>query len=149
MRAVVQRVSQGKVLVEGQSVGEIGPGLVVLVGVGREDTSQDAEYMVDKISTLRVFDDEEGKMNLAVTDIAGSVLLVSQFTLYGDARKGRRPSYSQAAGADEGLELFNRVAEGVTAKGIKVATGQFGAHMEVEIFNDGPCTIMLDSHKQF
>lgn len=149
MRAVVQRVKSGRVRVEGRLVGEIEQGLVVLVGAKKGDGIQDAEYLIEKICNLRVFEDSAGKMNLSVQDVSGAVLVVSQFTLYGDARRGRRPSFSDAAPPDEGRALIDHVAKGIARRGIPVATGEFGSHMVVEIINDGPCTILLDSEKVF
>ena len=149
MRAVVQRVTRASVRVEEEIVGEIGKGLVVLLGVARDDTQKDADYLADKIVSLRIFDDQEGKMNLSVKDVAGALLVVSQFTLYGDVRRGLRPSWIDAAPPEvaEGLyEYF--VAQARNSVG-NVATGSFRAMMRVELVNDGPVTILLDSRKQF
>lgn len=149
MRAVVQRVASGKVLVSGEEIGRIGNGLVVLLGSKKGDTDADAEYLAEKVCNLRIFEDQEGKMNLSLLDTGGAALVVSQFTLYGDARKGRRPSFSQAALPEEAaplVELFTRV---IRSKGVQVETGIFGEDMLVEIHNDGPCTILLDSERNF
>ncbi len=149
MRAVLQRVTRASVRVEGETVGEIGAGLVVLLGVARDDGETDARYLVEKIANLRVFDDAEGRMNVSVAEAGGALLVVSQFTLYGDARRGRRPSWSEAAAPEvaEGLYEFF-VAESRRA-GLRVETGSFRRMMEVELVNDGPVTIMLDSRKLF
>ncbi len=149
MRAVVQRVVRGSVAVNGQTIGEIGRGLVVLLGVGRGDTADEAGYLADKVANLRVFEDAEGKMNLSVIDIGGAVLAVSQFTLYGDCRKGRRPGFSEACSPDEARELYNIFVKELERLGLKVATGCFREHMTVEIINDGPVTLLLDSKKNF
>jgi len=145
MKAVVQRVIEGQVLVGERICGAIRQGLVVLIGVGRDDTTKDADFIADKIVNLRIFEDEAGKMNRSVSDIGGAVLAVPQFTLYGDARKGRRPNFMEAAPPELGEPLFNRVKEQMLQRGIPVETGEFGAHMIVKIINDGPCTIILDS----
>ena len=145
MKAVVQRVIEGQVLVGERICGAIRDGLVVLIGVGRDDTIKDADFIADKIVNLRIFEDEAGKMNRSVSDIGGAVLAVPQFTLYGDARKGRRPNFMEAAPPELGEPLFNRVKEQMLQRGIPVETGEFGAHMIVKIINDGPCTIILDS----
>lgn len=149
MRAVVQRVSQARVLVEEQPVAQIGPGLVVLLGVRRGDGSQEAAYLADKVFHLRVFEDEQGKMNRSLSDTGGQVLVVSQFTLYGDARKGRRPGFSDAALPEEAAPLVDAFAARLAARGVEVRTGVFGAHMQVELCNDGPCTLLLDSERVF
>jgi D-tyrosyl-tRNA(Tyr) deacylase len=149
MRAVVQRVSEGKVKVEGNIVGQIGRGFVVLLGVGTEDGKGDAEHMAEKICNLRVFEDEEGKMNLSLNDVGGELLVISQFTLYGDCRKGRRPSFVEAAPPKEADELYRYFVELCRTKGIRTETGVFQAHMEVELTNDGPVTLLLDSKKNF
>lgn len=149
MRAVVQRVSKSSVTVDGEVTGSIGRGLMVLIGVEEGDGEQDAAYIADKISGLRIFEDEEGKLNLSVSDIGGSVLAVSQFTLLGDARKGRRPGFSRAARPEEANALYRNVIGKIAEKGIEVAEGVFRAEMMVEIHNDGPVTILLDSHKNF
>ncbi len=149
MRAVVQRVSKSSVTVDGEVTGSIGRGLMVLIGVEEGDGEQDAAYIADKIAGLRIFEDEEGKLNLSVSDIGGSVLAVSQFTLLGDARKGRRPGFSRAARPEEANALYRNVIGKIAEKGIEVAEGVFRAEMMVEIHNDGPVTILLDSHKNF
>lgn len=144
VRAVVQRVSRAAVRVDGRVVGRIGPGLAVLVGVAHHDRPADAHALADKLVGLRIFRDEEGRMNRSVTDIAGSVLMVSQFTLYGDARKGRRPSFVEAARPEEAEPLIERLAAAIEERGVTVATGVFGAMMEVELVNDGPVTLVLE-----
>lgn len=149
MRAVVQRVSAASVTVEGRKVGSIGPGLLVLLGVARGDTEKDGEYLAEKLAGLRIFEDEEEKMNRSVAQIGGSILLVSQFTLYGDVRHGRRPSFTQAAPPEEADRLYEDLAQKLRDKGLTVETGQFQAHMEVSLVNDGPVTILLDSGKSF
>lgn len=149
MRAVVQRVTKGRVRVEGETVGKIGPGFVVLLGIGREDTRADAQYLAEKVVNLRVFEDEEGKMNLSLLDVGGEILAISQFTLYGDCRKGRRPSFTAAAPPEEARALYEGFVQEVAGYGLRVATGQFQAHMLVEIHNDGPVTLLLDSKKEF
>lgn len=149
MRAVVQRVTEASVTVEGKTVGAIGPGLLVLLGVSREDTEKDGAYLAEKLAGLRIFEDEEEKMNRSVAQVGGSILLVSQFTLYGDVRHGKRPSFTQAAAPDVANRLYEQLADSFRAKGIPVATGQFQAHMEVALVNDGPVTILLDSGKTF
>ncbi|MBI2860093.1 MAG: D-tyrosyl-tRNA(Tyr) deacylase [Chloroflexi bacterium] len=145
MKALVQRVTQASVSVDGEVVGRIGRGLAVLLGVAGGDSRQDAEYLARKIANLRIFSDEEGKFNLSALDIRGEVLLVSQFTLLADTRKGRRPSFIDAAPPDQAEALFNYLVEQVRATGLKAETGRFQQHMLVEIHNDGPVTIMLDS----
>lgn len=149
MRAVVQRSLASSVSVDGRTVGSISKGLVVLLGVGQGDTEADAAFMADKIANLRIFEDEQGKMNLSVLDVGGEVLLISQFTLYGDCRKGRRPSFITAAGPEEADRLYQRVAEILRGMGLRVSTGEFRAHMLVSIQNDGPVTILLDSERVF
>ncbi len=149
MRAVVQRVTEASVTVEGKTVGAIGPGLLVFLGVSREDTEKDGAYLAEKLAGLRIFEDEEEKMNRSVAQVGGSILLVSQFTLYGDVRHGKRPSFTQAAAPDVANRLYEQLADSLRAKGIPVATGQFQAHMEVALVNDGPVTILLDSGKTF
>jgi D-aminoacyl-tRNA deacylase len=149
MRAVVQRVSRARVIVEGRVAGEIGAGLVVLVAVGRGDVSATAAAMAEKISHLRIFNDNQGKMNLSLLDTHGAVLAVSQFTLYGDARGQRRPSFVQAAPPEQGKTLYEEFVRALMALGVRVETGVFQAHMLVEIANDGPVTILLDSDKLF
>jgi D-tyrosyl-tRNA(Tyr) deacylase len=147
MRSVVQRVSRGAVRVDRQVVGEVGLGLVVLLGVAEGDSSEDARWTADKLAQLRIFEDEAGKMNRSVQDVAGSVLLVSQFTLLGDARKGNRPSFTGAAAPETASALYEEVAGLLRARGLPVATGVFRAHMEVELVNDGPVTLLLDSRR--
>lgn len=149
MRAVVQRVTRGRVSVAGETIGEIGAGYVVLLGVGQGDGSADVEYLVDKTINLRAFTDEAGKMNRSLLETGGEVLAISQFTLYGDARKGRRPSFSDAAPPDEGNALYEQYMAGLRAAGVRVAKGEFGADMAVELVNDGPVTILLDSSRLF
>ncbi|MGE5559888.1 MAG: D-aminoacyl-tRNA deacylase [Chloroflexota bacterium] len=149
MRAVIQRVTRASVSVDGRTIGEIGPGLVVLVGVGQGDGAADVDYLVDKTVNLRIFEDEQEKMNLSLLDTGGAVLAISQFTLYGDARKGRRPSFSDAAPPAAGRALYEQYLGGLRAAGVRVAQGEFGAMMAVELVNDGPVTIMLDSKRTF
>lgn len=149
MRIVVQRASQGRVTVDGQVTGEIGRGLVLLVGVTHEDTREDADYLVDKVVNLRIFEDESEKMNLSLLDIGGSLLSVSQFTLYGDCRKGRRPNFMEAARPDQAQELYDYFNEKARSLGVKVETGVFGAMMDVELTNDGPVTLLLESKRTF
>jgi len=149
MRAVVQRVSSARVRVDGRIVGEIGPGFLVLLGVSRDDGPGDAEYMAGKIRDLRVFEDEDGKMNRSLVDVGGAALVVSQFTLYGDCRKGRRPSFDAAAPAALAKAVYEDVVRRLGESGVRVATGAFQALMQVELVNDGPVTILLDSRKQF
>ena len=149
MRAVVQRVTRAKVTVADACSGTIGPGLLVLLGVGEDDTDRDVAYLADKISGLRIFDDEEGKMNMALPDIQGAMLVISQFTLYGDCRKGKRPSYAKAAKPDWAEALYEKFVDEIRKKGIPVETGVFQAEMMVELVNDGPVTIMVDSKKDF
>ena len=149
MRAVVQRVSRAKVSVNGTITGEIGLGLLVLLGVGHEDSDGDLNYMVEKIVGLRIFEDEAGKMNRSVRDVSGSVLAVSQFTLYGDVRRGKRPSFDDAAPPVEARRLYELFVERIRAAGLLCETGRFQEMMEVELVNDGPVTILLDSKKLF
>lgn len=149
MRAVIQRVLSSEVSVDGKVVGAIGRGFNVLLGISTEDTDEDIRYITDKISGLRVFEDTDGKMNVSMEDIKGEILLISQFTLYGDARKGRRPSFIKALGGDEANVLYEKTAAVLRDKGFKVETGIFGADMKVTIVNDGPVTILLDSSKLF
>ena len=149
MRAVVQRVSRANVVVEEKVVGEIGNGLLVLLGVGVEDTEKDALYLLEKTIGLRVFNDESGTMNLSVVDVKGELLIVSQFTLYGDVRRGKRPSYSGAAAPDKAESLYEYFVAEARQKVAQVATGKFQAMMQVELVNDGPVTILLDSQRAF
>ena len=145
MRAVVSRVSWARVVADGELTGEIGPGLLVLVGVTHADTEADADWLAAKVAALRVFDDDQGKMNRSVTETGGAALVVSQFTLYGDARKGRRPSYVAAATPEQAAPLVEAFAKSLAGSGIPVATGRFGADMRVESAGDGPVTILLDT----
>jgi D-tyrosyl-tRNA(Tyr) deacylase len=145
MRAVIQRVKKASVSVDGQTVGSIGTGLMVLVGIARDDTLKDAEWIADKIVNLRVFETEEGRLDRSLLDIGGELLLVSQFTLYGDCRKGRRPSFSDAMESGQARDFFEKFVEIARTKGAKVATGVFQAMMDVSLINDGPVTLILDS----
>jgi D-aminoacyl-tRNA deacylase len=149
MRAVVQRVSRAQVAVNGELVGQIGLGLLVLLGVGRDDAEADAIYLAEKIIGLRVFEDDGGKMNLGLAEVGGSVLAVSQFTLYGDVRKGKRPSFDAAARPEKARELYEVFVERIRAAGVRCETGRFQAEMKVELVNEGPVTILLDSGKGF
>ena len=149
MRAVVQRVTEGDVTVENQVTGSIGNGFVVLLGVEDTDTEKDAEYLADKIVGLRIFEDADDKMNLSLHDVGGEMLVISQFTLLADARKGRRPNFVKAARPEMAKKLYDYFVEKVKAQGIKVGEGIFQAHMMVRIYNDGPVTILLDSNKLF
>jgi len=149
VRAVVQRVTAASVRVGDRVIGEIGAGLVALIGVARDDEAGDAEFIAAKIAGLRLFDDSSGVMNLALADIGGAVLAVSQFTLYGDARKGRRPSFIAAAPGELARPLFDRVVQLLRLAGVRTQTGEFGAEMHVALTNDGPVTILLDSRKSF
>ena len=149
MRAVVQRVKRAEVRVGEDTVGRIGLGIVVLLGVGKNDTEACGAALAEKISTLRVFDDEQGKMNKSLVDVGGQVLCVSQFTLYGDCLKGRRPSYDQAAAPDRAVLLYESFVESLRKRGIPTETGRFRAMMEVELVNDGPVTLLLDSDRLF
>jgi D-tyrosyl-tRNA(Tyr) deacylase len=145
MRAVVQRVSRCKVTVDGRVVGEIGPGLLVLLGVGKADTEAAADYLAEKIAGLRIFEDAAGKMNLSALDTRGEVLVVSQFTLYGDVRRGKRPSFDAAARPEEARKLYEYFVQKIRATGLRCETGEFQAMMQVELVNDGPVTIIVDS----
>jgi D-aminoacyl-tRNA deacylase len=147
VRAVIQRVTRASVTVEARVAGEIGPGVLVLLGVNRTDNAESAAYLAEKIAHLRIFSDEAGKMNLSLLDVGGSALLVSQFTLYGDTRGGRRPSYIQAAPPEQASRLYEEFVRSIRALGVPVQTGVFQAHMQVELVNDGPVTILLDSEK--
>jgi len=144
MRVVIQRVSHGRVLVEGQTRAEIGVGLVILLGVGLQDGEEHVRYLVEKIANLRIFEDEQGKMNRSVLDCGGEAIVVSQFTLYADTRKGRRPSFTDAAPPEFASPLVERFAALLRAQGVPTQSGEFGAHMQVEIANDGPVTIWME-----
>ena len=144
MRAILQRVSKASVTVEGQVVSSIGPGLLILLGIGHGDGEEQAAFLADKIANLRIFEDEAGKTNLSVLDVKGEVIVVSQFTLYADTRKGRRPSFTDAALPDVAAPLVEHFVELLRAQGVPTQTGQFGAHMQVEIHNNGPVTIWLE-----
>jgi len=149
MRAVVQRVSRARVTVDGTITGEIGLGLMVLLGVGHEDTEADAAYLAEKVAGLRVFEDRDGKMNRNVEDVAGAVLAVSQFTIYGDVRRGKRPSFDAAAPPEQAQRLYEFFVQRIQALGLRCETGRFRAMMQVELVNEGPVTILLDSRKTF
>jgi len=149
MRAVIQRVKRARVTVNGEITGEIGTGLLVLLGVGRGDDEAAADYLAAKIAGLRVFEDGEGKMNLAVTEVGGAVLAVSQFTLYGDVRKGKRPSFDEAARPETARALYEYFVGRIRATGVRCETGRFQEMMDVELVNDGPVTILMDSGKGF
>lgn len=149
MRAVLQRVKEASVTVEGQIVGHCGKGLLVFLGVKDTDDEAHGAYIAEKIAHLRIFEDEEGKMNRSVLDAGGEILMVSQFTLYGDGRKGRRPSFSQAAPPERALALYRGVVGSLKDKGLQVEEGVFQAHMDVSLVNDGPVTLLLDSEKNF
>ena len=149
MRAVVQRVSQAKVTVNDWITGEIGMGVLVLLGVGQNDTDADATYLAEKITGLRIFEDHDGKMNRSVEDVGGSVLAVSQFTLYGDVRRGKRPSFDAAAPPEPARRLYGFLVERIRAAGVRCETGRFQEMMQVELVNEGPVTILLDSAKTF
>lgn len=145
MKAVIQRTKYSEVVINHETVGTINQGLVVLLGIKKDDNMANARYIVDKIYNLRIFEDEEGKMNRSLLDIKGEIMIVSQFTLYGDTNKGRRPSFIEAADPAQAEPLFNALLEYAHGKGLPVQTGQFGASMQVHIVNDGPCTIILES----
>ena len=149
MRAVVQRVSRAKVTVNGWTAGEIGRGLLVLLGVGQTDTEADAAYLSEKVVGLRIFEDEDGKMNHSVREVGGSVLVVSQFTLYGDVRRGKRPSFDEAAPPETARRLYELFVQKIQAAGLRCETGRFQEMMQVELVNEGPVTILLDSGKAF
>ena len=149
MRAVVQRVTRSQVTVNGQITGQIGLGLLVLLGVGGDDTETDANYLTEKIRGLRVFEDAQGKMNRSVEDVRGSVLAVSQFTLYGDVRRGKRPSFDAAAPSEKARQLYEFFVEQLRTAGLRCETGRFQEMMSVELVNEGPVTILLDSEKEF
>jgi len=148
MRAVIQKVSQASVTVSNQEVGQIDQGLVVLLGVTHDDTEADADYLARKITQLRIFEDDQGKMNLSLTDVKGSILSISQFTLYADTKKGRRPSFTDAAKPDEANQLYEYFNEQLRSYQVNVATGEFGAMMDVSLINNGPVTIIIDSDQQ-
>jgi D-tyrosyl-tRNA(Tyr) deacylase len=145
MKACIQRVSSANVVVAGETVGEIGRGLLVLLGVAAEDNDEDLRWMVDKVVGLRIFNDADGKMNLALSDVGGELLVVSQFTLLGDCRKGRRPSFIAAAPPEKAERMYEEFVAAARQLGVRVATGRFRAHMEVELVNDGPVTLVIDS----
>ncbi|WP_320165068.1 D-aminoacyl-tRNA deacylase [uncultured Trichococcus sp.] len=145
MRVVVQKVTEASVAVDGEIIGEIGEGFMLLVGIGKDDTQEDVHYLARKISNLRVFEDEEGKMNRALKDVDGAILSISQFTLFADTKKGNRPSFTNAAPPETGEALYQALNELLRAEGFPVASGKFGAHMAVSLINDGPVTILIDS----
>lgn len=145
MRAVVQRIAEARVSVGRETVGQIGPGLCILLGVGKQDTEKNADALADKIGKLRIFEDDQGKMNRAISDRGGEVLVISQFTLYGDCRKGNRPSFTDAAPAETADRLYQHFADRLRAAGLKVATGRFQAHMKLALVNDGPVTFVLEN----
>ncbi len=149
MRAVVQRVNRASVTVRGEAVGEIGNGLLVLLGVAQDDTRTDSEYLADKVAGLRIFEDQAGKMNLNVAEVGGAVLAVSQFTLLGDVRRGKRPSFDAAARPEHARELYETFVERVRSFGLRCETGRFQEMMDVELVNAGPVTVLLDSKRQF
>lgn len=149
MRVVVQRVISSKVIVEGNIVGSINRGLNLLIGISKEDSEEDLVYLRDKIVNLRIFEDDNDKMNLSLLDVKGDILAISQFTLYGDCRKGRRPNFMEAEGGERANSLYNKFVELLRETNLKVETGKFGAHMMVDIQNDGPVTLILDSKKNF
>lgn len=149
MRCVIQRVTQASVTVDGEVIGSIGKGFMVLIGAGVEDTEKDVRYMVEKVPNLRIFEDEAGKMNLSLMDVGGEILAVSQFTLYGDARGSRRPSFIAAARPEKANELYEALVDGWRQRGVHVETGRFRADMQVSLINDGPVTMLMDSTKLF
>lgn len=149
MRCVIQRVTEASVTVEGEVIGQIGRGFMVLIGVSAEDTDKDLKYMAEKVPNLRIFEDEQGKMNLSLKDVGGAILAVSQFTLYGDARGSRRPSFIQAARPEQANALYEQLVAAWRAQGLTVETGRFRAEMQVALVNDGPVTILMDSTKAF
>lgn len=149
MRAVVQRVTEASVTVDNECIGKVDKGFMVLLGVGKEDDETDMKYLADKILNLRVFEDEAGKMNISLLDISGELLVISQFTLFGDCRKGKRPSFDKAGHPDVANELYEKFVEYCKEQGVKTEKGKFGADMKVSLVNDGPVTIMLDSKKLF
>ena len=148
MRAVLQRVAQARVVIAGETVGQIQHGLLVLLGVEKPDTREDVAWLADKVAALRIFNDAQGKMNLSVADVQGALLVVSQFTLYGDCRKGRRPSFIEAAPPEIAIPLYEAFIRALQAQGLPVATGRFGAMMQVELVNDGPVTLIVDSKER-
>ena len=148
MRAILQRVTRAAVLIDGQTVGQIECGLLVLLGIGQDDSAEDARWLADKIVGLRIFNDDDGKMNRDLAEVGGALLVVSQFTLYGDCRKGRRPSFVAAADPDQAIPLYEEFLRAVRAQGIPVQTGQFGAMMEVELVNDGPVTLIVEREQK-
>jgi D-aminoacyl-tRNA deacylase len=149
MRALVQRVSEARVLVDGEIIGQIGPGMLILLGVRQGDTSRELEWLADKCVNLRIFEDEQGKFNRSLTDSGGSALVVSQFTLYADCRKGRRPSFTRAAAPEEAESMYRQFIEALEERGIPTRTGRFGAKMRVELVNDGPVTISFNTEDTF
>ena len=149
MRAVIQRVQEARVEVDGEVIGKIGQGFLVLLGVRKDDTEEDVRYLADKVTGLRIFEDEAGKINLSISEVKGEILAVSQFTLYGDCRKGRRPSFDEAAPPDVAERLYELFVEELRKSGIKVETGRFRALMDVYLINSGPVTILLDSRQLF
>lgn len=149
MRVIVQRVTYSKVVVDDKIVGEINRGFNILVGISKEDNLEDLKYLKDKILNLRIFEDENEKMNLSLLDVKGDILVISQFTLYGDCRKGRRPNFMEAEGGEKAKALYDEFVVMLKESNLKVETGEFGAHMKVDIQNDGPVTLMLDSKKKF
>ena len=149
MRSVVQRVKRASVTVDGERVGEISAGLMILLAVGQEDGEDAITWMVDKLVGLRIFEDEDGKMNRSIQDVGGEILMVSQFTLFGDCRSGKRPSFKTAAPPEQAKALYERIVTGIRSHGLKVETGVFQAQMDVELVNDGPVTLLLDSEKKF
>ncbi|NLI93630.1 MAG: D-tyrosyl-tRNA(Tyr) deacylase [Peptococcaceae bacterium] len=149
MRCVVQRVSKASVRVNGDVIGRISVGFVAFIGIGSEDSREDIDWLAEKIAGLRVFEDQDGKMNLSLAEVGGEILLISQFTLFGDCRKGKRPSFSHAAPPQQAKEIFDQLVNTIKSLGIHVETGQFQADMDVELVNQGPVTILLDSKKNF
>lgn len=145
MRAIIQRVSHGSVAIDGQQTAAIGRGFLILLGISPQDTQQEADFLAQKCADLRVFEDSQGKMNLALAEVEGAVLVVSQFTLYGDCRKGNRPSFTAAARPETAIPLYERFVNQLCSRGIPVQTGEFGADMKVELLNDGPVTILMDT----
>jgi len=149
MRAVIQRVSQASVAVDSDTTGIIGPGILLLLGVHQDDGKREVQWLAEKVCNLRIFEDKRGKMNLSLLDTGGAMLIVSQFTLYGNCRKGRRPGYSSAAPPDKAKKLYKDFISYVTAMGVETASGRFQAHMDVSLINDGPVTLLLDSSRNF